>query len=187
MSVRRICAIVAAVSVALLLPGNAQAADPVQLDSTSFTTSFAVYGTGDSAVVINCTVYAQTAATSSNFRSPDVVGSGWLACSGPADSRKIITDSNVTVLLANLTTGTGEWSPATACGNAPNPGSCQAHAGPLTCDANSSGYCGDHFRTRTTGVITTNQDIDPGSVSDKCELLNSKTMQCVDRNGGVVV
>lgn len=183
---KALLALTAAASL-LLTPNAAQAVNPVQFDSTSLTTSFAVYGVDGADVTIQCTVFASTKAESNNQTGPAVIGSGWLSCSGPTDTKKIITDSNVAVLLANLTTGASEWSPARQCANAPTPGNCNAVVGPHTCDANSNGYCGDHFRTRTTAIITTNQDIDAGTMNEHCTLLNSKTMQCVDRNGGVVV
>lgn len=178
-----------AIAAATLIVGSntAQASDPVQFDSTSLTAAFGFYALGTPGVTVQCAVFASTKAESNNLTGPRVFGTGWLSCGGPGDTEKIITDSNVSVLLANLTTGTGEWSPATQCANAPTPGNCNASVGPLTCDANSSGYCGDHFRTRTTAIVTTNQDIDPSTLSDGCELLNSKTMQCIARNGGIVV
>lgn len=168
-------------------PSAYAGAAPVQFDSSSVTSSFAVYGVNGADVVINCTVFASTEAHSNNQTSPSVLGHGWLACSGPADTRKIITDSNVTTRLYNASTGEHQASSATPCANAPTSANCQAVVGPMTCDADSAGWCNDAFYTYTEGIITTNKDIDPDSLTTGCALLNSKTMRCSGRNAGVRV
>lgn len=180
-------ALLAAATVVLLgaPSGTSAAPPPVQFDTTTVTTYFSLYAVQGGDVVITCAVSGHTEGHQETFNRNRATGNGSLSCSGPADTKKFVTGSNVQATLKNMQTGETVSAGATDCGNGPL--HCPGLGGTMTCDANSAGACNNRFRTYVTAFIVTNEDIDPGSLSDQCELPNSKTMKCTTFNSGVVL